>query len=127
MDNGRSILEAAICDHAPRVTLRRRFPPWFDATVRAALKCKEAAFRRLRRNPSDDAQRDFSDKRSAFKNVSSKRYAMYLLDLVDNFKSNPKWYWAFLKCFSKRGSLHPVLRDGEPKQYSTHRIGCVLY
>ena len=50
-----SILEAAICDHVPRVTLRRRFPPWFDATVRAALKCKEAAFRRLRRNPSDDA------------------------------------------------------------------------
>ena len=38
---------------------------------------------------------------------------MYLLDLVDNFKSNPKRYWTFLKCFSKKGSLHPVLRDGE--------------
>ena len=34
-------------------------------------------------------------------------------DLVDSFKSNPKRYWTFLKCFRKRGSLHPVLRDGE--------------
>ena len=40
-------------------------------------------------------------------------YSAYLRDLVDNFRSNPKRYWSFLKCFTKKGSLHPVLRDGD--------------
>ena len=108
-----TILEAAICDHVPRVTLRRSFPPWFDAASREALKRKETAFRRLRRNPSDEARRDFSEKRSVFKNLCIRRYAMYLRDLVDSFNSNPKRYWTFLKCFSKKGTLHPVLKDGD--------------
>ena len=34
------------------------------------------------------------------------------MDLVDAFRSNPKTYWTFLKCFTKKGALHPVLKDG---------------
>ena len=108
-----SLLEGAIHDHVPRVTLRRMFPPWFDAAARAALRAKEAAFRRLRRSPSDNARRCFSEKRAEFKNISRNRYSMYLCDLVNHFRSNPKRYWTFLKCFSKKGTLHPVLRDGQ--------------
>ena len=61
-----ALLEAAIHDHVPRVTLRRLLPPWFDSAVRGALRSKEAAFRRLRRNPTDDARHEFSEKRAAF-------------------------------------------------------------
>ena len=104
-----SLLEAAICDHVPRVTLRRHFPPWFDSAARQALRLKEAAFRRLRRNPSDEARRDFSEKRSLFKTICYQRYSAYLRDLVDTFRTNPKRYWTFLKCFTKKGALHPVL------------------
>ena len=53
------MLEAAIADHIPRVALRRLFPPWFDASARDALRRKEAAFRRLRRNPCDETRSIF--------------------------------------------------------------------
>ena len=62
-----SLLEAAIHDHVLRVTLRRLLSPWFDSAVRGALRSEEADFRRLRRSPTDDARRDFSEKRAAFK------------------------------------------------------------
>ena len=108
-----AVLDAAIADHVPRVTLRRNFPPWFDAASRQALREKETAFRRLRRNPSEAAQSAFSAKRKVFKDLCSRRYSEYLHELVDNFRSNPKRYWTFVKCFNKKGSVHPVLNDGE--------------
>ena len=37
-------VHAAISDHIPVVHLSRKFPPWFDRTVRKALKDKERAF-----------------------------------------------------------------------------------
>ena len=92
-----SLLEAAICDHVPRVTLRRLLPPWFDSAARQALRSKETAFRRLRRNPSDE-----TEKRSAFKSICERRYSSYLRDIVDAFRSNPKRYWTFLKYLPKR-------------------------
>ena len=88
-------------------------PPWFDAAAREALRSKEAAFRRLRREPCEETRRAFSEKRSVLKSICSSRYSKYLMDLVDSFRSNPKRYWTFLKCFSKKGSIHPVLRDGD--------------
>ena len=50
-----AILESAIADHVPTVTIRSKCPPWFDGAVRAALRLKEAAFRRMRRNPSEQS------------------------------------------------------------------------
>ena len=32
--------------------------------------------------------------------------------LIDAFRSNPNRYWTFLKCFTKKGALHPVSKDG---------------
>ncbi|KAF0291328.1 hypothetical protein FJT64_010539 [Amphibalanus amphitrite] len=43
------LLNAAIRDHIPVVTLRRRQPPWFDGELRAALR-EEGAHRRLKRH-----------------------------------------------------------------------------
>ena len=62
VNNFYTLLESAIADHVPTVVLRRRIPPWFDGAVRTALRLKEAAFRRLRRNPSPETQADFADK-----------------------------------------------------------------
>ena len=107
-----SMLEAAVSDYIPRVTLSRRFPPWFSATARGALRAKEAAFRRLRRNPTAETREDFSRKRKYFKDASAQCYSDYLCSLVENFKTNPKKYWSFLKCFNRKGSVSPVLRDG---------------
>ena len=39
------LINAAIVDHVPTVTRRCKFPPWFDAAVRHALRAKEAAHR----------------------------------------------------------------------------------
>lgn len=109
-----NMLEAAVADHVPRVTLRRRFPPWFSAAARMALRAKETAFRRLRRNPTPESRADFTEKRKSFKDECSRSYSTYLSSLVNDFKSNPKRYWSFLKCFNKKGSVSPVLKkDGQ--------------
>ena len=41
------VLDSTIRDHIPTVVIRRKFPPWFDRELRALLKAKETAFRRL--------------------------------------------------------------------------------
>ena len=104
-----TLLESAIADHVPTVTLRRRLPPWFDGAVRAALRLKETAFRRLRRNPCSDARDDFAVKRRDFKNMCCSKYFEYLKRLTDDFSTNPKRYWSFLKCITKKSSVSPVL------------------
>ena len=71
VDDFYALLEAAIADHVPVVTLRRSYPPWFTREVRAALQQKEAAYRRLKRNRRDETERDFSEKRRVFKNLAS--------------------------------------------------------
>ena len=45
-----STLQASIQDHIPTLTLKRRYPPWFDSDVRKALAEKESACRALKAN-----------------------------------------------------------------------------
>ena len=113
VDTFYTLLESAIADHVPTVILRRRLPPWFDGAVRTALRLKEAAFRRLRRDPGPAVQAEFADKRRAFKSVSSSKYFEYLRKLTDDFKTNPKRYWSFLKCITKKSSISPVLYSSD--------------
>ena len=47
-----SFVEAAISEHVPIVTIKRKFPPWFDRELRNALRAKETAFRRMKRSGS---------------------------------------------------------------------------
>ena len=109
VDTFYDLLESAIADHVPTVTLRRRLPPWFDGAVRTALRLKEAAFRRLKRSPGPSAQAHFADRRRDFKTLCCSRYSEYLRKLTDDFKTNPKRYWSFLKCITKKSSVSPVL------------------
>ena len=39
-----NLVESAVSDHVPTVSLSRKHPPWFDGQVRAALKEKEKSF-----------------------------------------------------------------------------------
>ena len=107
-----ALLEAAIEDSIPTVTLRRRYPPWFDGELRTALSGKEAAFRRQKRNPSPDNKRDFTEKRRAFKAASQRKFSEYLRKLVSNFKDNPKRFWTYVKCIKTSKKTAPVLTYG---------------
>ena len=120
------ILHAAIADHIPTVTLRRQLPPWFDREVRAALRRKEAAYRRLRRTPGPDSKADFSEKRRLFKTISTHRYYQYLRKLTDDFHSNSKRYWSFLKCVTKKTSISPVLCDANHRTVTDDRERATL-
>ena len=113
VDTFYALLNSAIADHVPTVVLRRRVPPWFDGAVRAALRLKEAAYRRMRRNPSQATSSEFADRRRDFKVLSSEKYAQYLRDLTVDFKTNPKRYWSFLKCVTNKSSISPVLRASD--------------
>ena len=113
VDTFYGLLNSAIADHVPTVVLRRRVPPWFDSAVRAALRLKEAAYRRMRRNPAPETRTEFANKRRDFKTLSSDRYFQYLRGLTVDFKTNPKRYWSFLKCVTNRSSISPVLRASD--------------
>ena len=110
-----TLLESAIADHIPTVVLRRRLPPWCDGAVRAALRLKEAAFRRLRRNPCDESRAQFTETRRAFKALSCSMYNEYLHKLTDDFQTNPKRFWSFLKCVTKKSSISPSLYNSDRK------------
>ena len=107
------LLDAAIRDHVPTVTLRRRFPPWFDASVRQALREKETAFNRRKRNRTQVSVREFEEKRKQFKVLSCTKYHDYIKGLIGDFQSNPKRFWTFLKCIKGSKGQLSVLRDGE--------------
>ena len=112
VDHFYCLLEAAIRDSIPTVTLRRRHPPWFDGELRAALTRKEAAFRRRKRNPTPDSESDFAEKRRLFKAMSGKKFSEYLGRLVSEFKDNPKRFWAYVKCLKANRKTSPVLVHG---------------
>ena len=93
-----STLQASIQDHIPTLTLKRRYPPWFDSDVRKALAEKESACRALKVNRDTDTLDRFRECRKTFKKLSCWKYFQYLRDITGDFKSNPKRFWSFLKC-----------------------------
>ena len=95
------------------MTLRRQFPPWYDASVRRALKLKEAAFNRTKRNKTPDTVSVFEEKRKSLKNLSCVKYREYIRGMIGAFKSNPKRFWSFLKCVKGTKRQLPVLCDGD--------------
>ena len=106
-----ALVDGAVRDYVPTVVMKRRFPPWFDASVRRALKLKQAAFERVKRHPGDEhIQTDFARKRSDFKRLSSDSYDKYLSSLVSDFSTNPKRFWTFLKSFKQSKGIS-VLED----------------
>ena len=113
VDSFYTVLSSAIADNVPTVVLRRRVPPWFDRAVRVALRLKEAAFHRMRRNPAPETRAAFADRRREFKSLSNKKYFEYLQSLTDTFKTNPKRYWSFLKGVTNKSCVSPVLRTAD--------------
>ena len=113
VDTFYDVLGGAIRDYIPTVTLRRNCPPWFDAEVKRALKEKETAFKRMKRNHSSEAVNDFENKRRDFKSLSGRKYFEYLRGMIGDFKNNPKRFWSFLKCVRGKTGQIPVLMDGQ--------------
>ena len=72
---------AAINDYVPMITLRKKFPPWFDRTVRELLRAKESAFRRKKANPSPENVALHARARTDFKQQAAKSYNDYLIGL----------------------------------------------
>lgn len=107
------LLTAAMRDYIPRVTLRRRQPPWFDNESRTALREKERARRRLKSHRSAETEEEFRSKRRQFKQTTSRKYYEYLRGLIGDLKSNPKRFWSFLKSIKGKYSAMPVLLDGD--------------
>ena len=105
--------EAAVADHIPRVTLKSKYPPWFDGAVKRALREKEIAHRRKKLSPTSENIADFALKRSAFKSTVLAKYRGYILHIIDDFRDNSKRFWSLLKSAKSSGRTVPVLKvDG---------------
>ena len=82
--------------HKQRYTLQHAVPgpgPWFDRELRTALKEKEVAFKRMKRNMSEESVGSCQNKRRNFENLSDQKYNDYLVGLTDELKLNPKRFW----------------------------------
>ena len=112
------IVEAAIADHVPTVTLRGKLPPWFDAEVRHALRAKETAHRLNKASPSPENYAIFSRARSFFKSVANSKYRAYLKSLVSDFHDNPKRFWTFIKSLKSSRHTPPTLKT-EGRSYTS--------
>ena len=105
--------EAAVADHIPRVTLRSKYPPWFDGAVKRALRDKELAHRRKNLSPTLENIADFAQKGSVFKTAVLTKYWGYIFHIIDDFRSNAKRFWSLLKPTKISGRAVPVLKiDG---------------
>ena len=102
----------AIQDCVPLIELRRKFPPWYDRTVRDLLKRKEKAQKRKKVSPTEENIRAHSAARAEFKRHADQSYRSYLLGLIREFKDNPKRYWSFVKSLKSCASASPVLEWG---------------
>ena len=105
------VLENAIREYVPIVVIKRKYPPWFDRELRALLKAKESAFRRLKRNRSEESENRFKEKRSAFKDMSDGKYSQYLSELTQDLKTNPKRFWSLLKSLKGSSRTMAVFND----------------
>ena len=103
------LLETAVSDHVPAVTLSKKHPPWFDNRVRAALRAKENAFVAKKRNPTPEKESDFRSKRKVFKDLAASKYRSYLVGLIGDFRNTPKRFWSFLKAVKLSRGLPPIL------------------
>ena len=97
VDTFYDLLHAVISDCIPVVHIRRNYPPWFDRDLRKLLREKETAFKRMKRNRCEETEEAFRDKRRDFRNSADQKYSSYLIGLTDEFKTDPKRFWSFLK------------------------------
>ena len=117
--------EAAVADHIPRVSLRSKYPPWFDGDVKRALHDKEVAHRRKKLSPTSENTADFRLKRSVFKTTVFTKYREYILHIIDDFHSNSKRFWSLLKSAKASGRTAPVLKiDGRIVTDDCERAEC---
>ena len=105
------VLENSISDHIPIVVIKRKFPPWFDRELKTLLKVKESAFRRLKRNRSEESEENFKQKRQCFKDIADRKYSAYISDLTNDLKTNPKRFWSLVKTTKGGSKATPTLSD----------------
>ena len=116
---------AAINDYVPMITLRKKFPPWFDRTVRELLRTKESAFRRKKANPSPENVALHARARTDFKRQAAKSYSDYLIGLVRDFKDNSKRFWSFIRSLKLCGNVSPSLEcNGSVIRNLVDRANC---
>ncbi len=115
------LVEAALADVVPVVSPRRPSPPWFDGEVRKALKAKEQAFRRKKRNPSLENKELFRVARSAFKHIARVKYAGYLASLAADVGHNPKLFGALSKIVPNITHCHQsFITEPQELMHRTH-------
>ena len=105
--------------------LRQKFSPWFGRSVRILLCEKEQAHRRKKADPSAANIEEHARARAEFKREAAASYRDYLMDLVRDFKDNPKRYWTFIKSLKSGGHVSPVLEcDGAALKDAAARATC---
>ena len=89
------IVLSAISDHVPRIKVRRRVPPWYDAELIAALKLKELRHRMKKRIPLPEHIQLFKQARDTLKKMAKTKYEEYLASVAEGVETEPRRFFSF--------------------------------
>ena len=95
------LLFAAVNQHIPQITLKRRSrPPWICNDIMKLIK-KRKLWKQVKSNGSPDIFLKFKELRKKTKRLINTSYYNYLKSLPGKLQDNPKHFWSFYSVKSK--------------------------
>ena len=96
------LLFAAVNQHIPRISLKRRSrPPWICNDIMKLIRKKRKLWKQVKSNGSPDTFLKFKELRKKTKRLINTSYYNYLQSLSGKLQDNPKHFWTFYSVKSK--------------------------
>ena len=96
------LLFAAVNQHIPRISLKRRSrPPWICNDIMKLIRKKRKLWKQVKSNGSPDIFLKFKELRKKTKRLINTSYHNYLQSLSGKLQDSPKHFWTFYSVKSK--------------------------
>ena len=96
------LLFAAVNQHIPQITLKRRSrPPWICNDIMKLIRKKRKLWKQVKSNGSRGIFLKFKELRKETKRLINTSYYNYLKSLSGKLQDNPKHFWSFYSVKSK--------------------------
>ena len=96
------LLFAAVNQHIPQITLKRRSrPPWICNDIMKLIRKKRKLWKQVKSNGSPGIFLKFKELRKETKRLINTSYYNYLKSLSGKLQDNPKHFWSFYSVKSK--------------------------
>lgn len=107
IDHFYSILNSIFEECVPKSTQTdKRYPVWFDSEIIKLIKLKRSFFLKSKRYKSQYWKSKYIALRSTIKLKIRLNHTKYLSDIENSLKSNPKFFWSYVKSLKDNHDIH---------------------